>query len=330
MAASAGVILNGACGGGPSSYGLDPSGGTSTGTTPSTNTTTDEPNTPTGIPFNPNKPNVMLLVDRSGSMAEPADCGEASCPSKWDQLLALGAYLEEAKQMARLGLAVFPSPDSNGCSVSPSVLVSLSEADDVDERMMAAVQAIPPGGKTPVSAALDEVRRVGGLDDPSRDNILLVMTDGQPNCACDSGDLLCEKQTAVAAVKRLVEADPPVDVDIIGFGTSAQNAHETLTAMAVAAGDEHYYQSDTIEELIGTLYDVALDNIPCTFYLDEWPEPDKLVVHFDDALLEPCTTEPCTSGYTYDPTTGTVDFHGDTCDALRDGQQHNVWFDVAE
>lgn len=280
-----------------------------------------------GIRHHAVKANVMLLVDRSGSMAEPADCGLANCPSKWEQLLSLGVYLSEAKELANLGLAVFPSPEGNGCSVSPCVLVPLSDDPDVDEQIMDAVARVTPGGRTPVAAALDELRLVGGLDDRERDNTVVVLTDGRPNCSCADNDVDCERDAAVRAVERLENSDPPVDIDVIGFGTSAQDAHDTLLAMALAAGDENYYQSDTIEDLIGTMYEIGIKNAPCTFYLDEWPEPDRIIVWMDSVQVPPCQAEPCESGYTYDPSAGIVEFHGATCAGLRDGEQHHVWFD---
>lgn len=291
---------------------------------------TDEPDRPDdqpGIGSNPVKPNVMLLVDRSGSMAEPADCGLASCSSKWEQLLSLGVYLAEAKQLVCLGLAVFPSPEHNGCEVSGGILVPLSCDDKVDERIMDAIARVRPGGMTPVAAALDEVRRFGNLTDPERDHTVIVLTDGKPNCSCTSSDVACERDAAVAAVSRLENSDPPVDIDVIGFGASAQDAHETLDAMAQAAGDDHYYQSDTIEDLMATMYQIGAGKAPCTFDLDGRPEPDRLIVWLDDVQVPPCQADPCQSGYTYDPSEGVVEFHGDTCAALRDGQRHHVWFD---
>lgn len=280
-----------------------------------------------GISSSAVKPNVLLLVDRSGSMAEPSDCGEDTCPSKWDQLRGLGVYLEEAKGLARLGLAMFPSPEEGSCSVRSSLRVPLTDDPDVDEQILAEATRVRPGGSTPVAAALDEMGRVGGLDDPERDNILLVLTDGQPNCACSVGETLCERNEAVAAVERIAGREVPVDVDIIGFGASAREADETLTAMAEAAGDERYYQSDTIEELVSTLYDVAVANVPCTFELDGAPEPERLVVWKDGEEVSACSTDPCEAGYTYDEMAKTVELHGSTCSALRDGEDHDVWFD---
>jgi len=287
----------------------------------------DPCDTQPGICYNPVKANVILLVDRSGSMAEPADCGQASCPSKWEQLLGLSAYLPEAKELANLGLAVFPSPEYNGCEVAGGLLVPLSGHPNVDDHIMTAIAQVRPGGKTPVASALDELRLSGAINDPDRDNTIVILTDGKPNCACAAGDDACERDAAVAAIQRLENGNPPVDIDVIGFGASALEAQETLTAMAQAAGDDRYYQSDTIEDLISTMYGISVGKIPCTFDLDEWPEPDKLIVWMDNVQVPPCSTDPCESGYTYDPSEGVVEFHGATCNALRDGESHNVWFD---
>jgi hypothetical protein len=269
----------------------------------------------------------MLLVDRSGSMSQPGDCGESTCASKWDQLLALGPYLAEVKRSARLGLALFPSPGHEGCSVESSLLVPLSDAPDIDEQMMSVVSKVRPGGQTPVAAALGEIAQYGGLDDYERDNILLVLTDGQPNCVCESSDTACVTDAAVASVEALVNRTPSVDVDIIGFGTSAQSAHGTLTAMAQAAGDEAYYQANDVEELIGTLTAVAIGAVPCKFHLDETPPAERLIVWVDDERVEACLEEPCSEGYTYDREGGTVELREASCEAIRDGAPHNVWFD---
>jgi len=305
-----GVLLSTACG-----TQQPPDGGPGGGPPGPSNNEEEEP----GIGHDAIKPNVMLLIDRSGSMAQPGDCGEAMCASKWEQLLALGPYLAEVKRSARLGLALFPAESS--------LVVPLSDADDVDEQMMSVVTSVQPGGQTPVAAALHEMARVGALDDYARDNILLVLTDGQPNCVCESSDVACVTDAAVEAVEALVKRTPPVDVDIIGFGSSAQNAHDTLTAMAQAAGDEGYYQANDVEELIGTLTAVASTAVPCSFSLDETPPPERLIVWVDDERVDACPAEPCDAGYTYDRAAGLVELRGASCDAIRDGAPHHVWFD---
>ncbi len=285
-----------------------------------------------GIAYERPRPNVMLLVDRSGSMAEPGACSEATCPSKWEQLRALGDYLADIKTQARLGLSFFPSSeDGSGCSVASGVVVPLSDAPDVDQSILGSVALTSPGGGTPIAAALDELEQNGGLDDPDRDNIVVLLTDGMPNCACE-GDMECERAAAITAVGGLVERDVPVRLHVVGFGGSATAASDTLTAMAVAAGTAlpgpTYYQADTVEGLVQRLYQIAAGVAPCRFTLDTAPPSDSLLVWLDDALVAPCTTGGCDSGYTYDEAAGVVELHGTSCAAIRDGQCHNVWFDT--
>lgn len=284
-----------------------------------------------GISYQRPRPNVMLLVDRSGSMAEPDACGEATCPSKWQTLLALGGYLNDIKGHARLGLSVYPAPGESGCGVSGGVLVPLSDAPDIDQQILNAVMSIGPDGRTPIPEALDEAALSGGLDDATRDNVVVLLTDGQPNCAC-SNSPDCERERAVEAVERLADRAVPIKVDVVGFGSAAA-ASDTLAAMAAAAGTAPndpagYFQAANIEELIARLYQVAASLAPCRFNLDEVPAAGDLKVWLDDALVPPCTTEQCDAGYSYDESAGVVELQGASCAAIRDGACHNVWFDT--
>lgn len=285
-----------------------------------------------GIAYERAKPNVMFLVDRSGSMSEPGDCGDSTCTSKWQQLLALGSYLGDVKGYARLGMAVFPSVGGDMCTTDSGVVVPLSDEQDVDEQILGAVMSMGPGGRTPIAGALDELADYGGLDDPLRDNVIVLLTDGQPNCACDGMASCDEEQAVLDAVARLRALNVPIRLNVVGFGSSASEAGETLSAMAMAAGTARagtpaYWQANTVEELVTNLYAIAASLASCRFSLDDTPEPDHLIVHVDTAQLAPCFDEPCTSGYTYDAPAGTVELHGESCQALRDGACHNVWFE---
>lgn len=284
-----------------------------------------------GITYEQPAPNVLLLVDRSGSMAEPGACTTSPCPSKWQQLLALGGYLNDVKTRARLGLGVFPAPEDRDCGVSSELLVPISQAANIDQQILNAVADLGPGGRTPIAAALAAVGQSGALDDPARDNVVVLLTDGMPNCACES-DSECERSEAVAAVEALRNRNVPIRVDVVGFGESADVASETLSAMAMAAGtdlpgDVKYFRASTIEELIARLYQVAAGLAPCRFSLDDRPAPDDLVVHLDDTEVAACENAPCGAGYTYDTTQGTVELYGASCAAIRDGQCHQVWFE---
>ena len=174
-----------------------------------------------GLGFDSIPSNVLLLIDRSGSMAQPSGCGVGACGSRWDQILALGGYLAEVKRGARLGAAFFPSTVSDGCAVDSYPAVPLGDDESIDEQIMSAARRTRPGGSTPLAAALDEMRINGGVDDLTRDNNLVILTDGHPNCACPGGSVECEREVAIEAVSALANADPPVDIYVIGFGSGA-------------------------------------------------------------------------------------------------------------
>ena len=93
-----------------------------------------------------NKPNFMLLVDKSGSMDQPVDgtipachvggingplcgdpqkanpCDTTQCPTRWSELSkALDGYITQYPLIGRYGLTLFPAPEEKGiCAVRPS------------------------------------------------------------------------------------------------------------------------------------------------------------------------------------------------------------------
>jgi hypothetical protein len=160
----------------------------------------------------------------------------------------------------------------------------------------------------------------------------VLLTDGLPNCTCDN-DAQCEQDEAVAAVERLRNLPVPIKLDVVGFGESAAVAADTLSAMAVAAGSDidgpvEYFRAETIEELIGRLYQIAAGLAPCRFNLDDLPPAEDLVVHLDDGVVAPCTDVECAAGYTYDRDGGYVELEGASCAAIRDGACHSEWFET--
>ena len=91
-------------------------------------------NSSTPIVIKKFKPNVMVLVDKSGSMDQPIDatlpgctqagtlcgtgdhakdnpCNVTVCPTRWSELnLALDSFLQTQAQTVRFGLSFFPEP----------------------------------------------------------------------------------------------------------------------------------------------------------------------------------------------------------------------------
>lgn len=158
------------------------------------------------------RPYVMLLVDKSGSMLDPADCSPGDLctrcanttdghydpasanPCKWNDLkVALASkdaadpgFLVAGKDMANYGLAVFPGGFPRGESCEPGVtLVGLTPNADHVETIIGQLDEVSPGGGTPTAAMLEQVGKLTRLStaEPGRKRFVMLLTDGEPNCS---------------------------------------------------------------------------------------------------------------------------------------------------
>lgn len=165
------------------------------------------------------KPNLMLLVDTSGSMKDPVDptdpdckvsgvlCGDArpcnttTCPTRWSELqAAMQDFLSSSGTVARMGLATYPDltvDASCGATASLSVALPAAGADDeatlvdnatkVKNKILAIKNSSTtgeptPSGGTPTSISLKFVGTRPELQTAERSDFVLLLTDGLPNC----------------------------------------------------------------------------------------------------------------------------------------------------
>ena len=155
------------------------------------------------------KPNLMILVDKSGSMLQPTDptaagcpagCGPSSpcpsgCPTRISELRsAMGTFLTTSGTVARMGLGFFPSDAV--CGPTGAIDVSLPAPTTADDSSADAantanatsingrIQAVAPLGGTPTGSSLAFVGGTPGLNDinDNRQDFVLLLTDGLPNC----------------------------------------------------------------------------------------------------------------------------------------------------
>jgi von Willebrand factor type A domain len=219
------------------------------------------------------KPNVMLLLDKSGSMNNPMVAGcTGACRSRIEELrAAMGPFLSQYGAVARFGLSTFPrGAQAEQCLPPGGVRLDVSGSSDVPGELSAHaadIDAIIQGlgvtetvaGGTPTSASLDVMGTLSSLADPVRANVVVLLTDGQPNCninnpvtvgnggtcKCTSNpmfDPYCtttgvegclDEDASVRAVRAL--AQRKIQTVVIGFGADT-NGSALLDQMAFEGG----------------------------------------------------------------------------------------------
>lgn len=160
------------------------------------------------------KPNVLFLVDKSGSMGTPIrndaacmGCGvgvrcPAACPTRLSEMqAAMSTFLSNPNPVARYAAALFPGEGVCGGSTSlavplppptmsdddPTPLVTNAEA--IRQKLLAlAVNATDPAsnviGGTPTASSLHFAGTIAALNDANdlRTDLVILLTDGAPNC----------------------------------------------------------------------------------------------------------------------------------------------------
>ncbi|WP_426751444.1 adventurous gliding motility lipoprotein CglB [Myxococcus sp. Y35] len=234
-------------------------------------------------PVDPSNP--ACIVDYQGSptlCGRDVPCNVDVCPTRWTELqAAVPAFLENSGPFVRFALTTYPETrggltvaDSCREATSNALLKGLPEQED-DASLLAhaseindILQGIPnagegrPLGGTPTSGSLNFVGSLEGLQDPNRENFVILLTDGLPNCnngnvndgtnpelckctiegtnGCQTSSYLrrgcLDMDASVAAVQALEQKG--ISTIVIGFGaeTASGEGPAVLDAMARAGG----------------------------------------------------------------------------------------------
>jgi hypothetical protein len=295
-------------------------------------------------------PNLYLVLDRSGSMAEG---------NKWTTVrITVSQMMESLGPRANFGLAVFPF-DQSACAPGGQVM-GVRQGDSPagtlgpTTKAMLSVTATIPNGGTPTSATLAGLLPVLAAL-PGRTFVILA-TDGGPNCndaascssamcipnieseqGCPAGGLpdccdpniygpeqCLDSQPTIDAVAAIAKAGIPTYV--LGVPGSAPYA-TLLDSLAQAGGtarttEPYYYRVDSTDqsELGAALAQIAAKiTATCTLTLDQPPpDPTHVNVYFDD---KPVPADP-QNGWTLAGSTITLE--GTACDEVMKGQVLNV------
>lgn len=212
-----------------------------------------------------NKPNVLFLIDKSGSMSAPVGSSGATRMSEMKS--AFDGFFAQYPTLAQYGMAAFPSDAT--CGATASIGVELSTLDDKDSsgltahanQVNQAVQALMPLGGTPTADSLRFLANYQPLTGTSRVDLVFLLTDGLPNCDANNPNNVCSAPNPscrctqascagqncaqgclddvrpVAAINELKAKG--ISTVVVGFGadTLMGDGPAVLNAMARAGGD---------------------------------------------------------------------------------------------
>jgi hypothetical protein len=275
-------------------------------------------------------PDLLLVFDRSGSMAADPATGRnctpaATCPSKWNQATAAVNMAVAASQTTvRWGLKLF-STNGNGCTVTPGVQVDLGL--NTAQAIATALGGAGPAGSTPTTMAVTLAGDyLASLTTPNPRFIVLV-TDGQPTCANGNGNG-DDSPAAIAAVAA--QAARGYGTFVIGVATASDAmATATLTQMSAAglharAGTPNYYVVNNTAELVDALALIGTQVASCTFNLASPPPDPNNVVVVADGKVVPKDASPTDNGWMYGAGMTSITLTGTYCQDVMNGVTINV------
>lgn len=261
-------------------------------------------------------PNLLLVLDKSGSMKDPISVGSRTSKLQ-DMKDAVNALLDQGTGKIRFGL--LPFPGGGHCTIGA---IEVDIADDSVATVRRKVNGLLQGGGTPTGDSLNVAKEYAGLNDQTRRNFVMLVTDGMPTCPNGAGDDEndADNELALQAVKAL--RTNKIDTFVIGVGEGVNNSNpQLLNDMAEAggwarAGDPKYYQANTLEGLKTILSDIGGMVVGCSQSLGTKPDfPAYLWVYFDGKVV-PRDRQ---NGWDYDAGRNQIDFFGSFCDQLRTG-----------
>jgi hypothetical protein len=258
-------------------------------------------------------PNVLVVLDRSLSMNQN---------NKWtDAKAALNSFSNNLSSQLRLGLALFAGEKS--MCATPDLVLKIGNYTAT--QFQASYSKKNPSGATPMRLALETVRTQGWLNDAtdpqdaSRSKNVLLVTDGQPNCAVGhENDYNYMDINATLAQAADLKAAGTL-IYVVGFGNGVDK--DTLNELAAKGGTDNpsdpanrYYQANSGQELTNAFLAIGNQVASCTLELAAKPaDPTRIYVLIGGVPI--VRDDP--NGFNYDKNKNVIELVGTACNSIK-------------
>jgi hypothetical protein len=301
------LVLLAACGPTPVNHGGDDTGGDDDGTSvdASTNSSTAdaEPDASCGAQMQNigvvnlgDPPDLLVVLDRSGSMTEAPPAFPPIFDTKWNIMKgALNNIATQKDQSIKFGLLEFPSDQNCAADATAEVGVALG----THTQFATYFSARSPGGNTPAHIALGSaLTYFNGIPVNTAGRYVLFATDGLPNCLGGDPSTASDAQTVAA----------------VAGGKAKQ-------------GSTKFYEANNAQDLANALQAIAGGIIvpSCTFQLQSAPpDPNNVTVTVNGQAVPKDSSH--ANGWDYYPNAMTITFFGSYCQQIQMGASNAVNF----
>lgn len=236
----------------------------------------------------PTPADVMFALDISGSMNQPLE--NAAATTRWEALFkGMSEVLPSFKKAEhRVGLLTFPDLKAAGrqasCAVSGEPAVPFTNSVEMVGAELRRIRPVDDA-LTPMFAALQSVRRyLMSVNDATRPRVVVLGTDGLPNCTSNFNDQATQQ---VAGLIKQLRADTKAQVAVFGISTrqTTEGAllRSLLNQLADAGGvpfndnDEHFFSVDSPQALLKALRGLTATAGDCRFRIAQTPKGMKVL-----------------------------------------------------
>lgn len=276
-------------------------------------------------------PNLLIVMDRSGSMSKDLD----DAP-RWDLAKkAVSTVLEAYNESIRFGVATYSACLPGGCSAGQvTVPIGDSQGAAVQEFLTPRVGRGSSDGQqmdgdeilylcdsknAETSTGKTLLSFVGepSLQDPERPNAILLLTDGAENYQCRTSGV----DDGPSAAAALLAQDIPVKTYVVGLSDDVTT--EEIQLIAEAGGTDVFIHANDQEALTAAFADIAKSVVSCELALgSEPPDLSKLFVFFDESDQTVPRSDP--NGWKYDAERQVITFVGDACTRVKSGEVQDI------
>lgn len=188
---------------------------------------------------------LVLLLDSSGSMKEPASGGGSKIDAARS---ALGDVVDQLPDSAEVGVRVFGAKvfsrqDAGACTDTQNV-VPVGPLDR--SKLRSAVAGYQPYGETPIGNALKGASRDLGEARAGERRTIVLLSDGEPTCAPDP----------CLVARQLRQRGIDLRINVVGLDVSGK-ARSALQCVARAGGGR-YFDASSSAELSDSLVQVSV------------------------------------------------------------------------